>query len=103
MTSSSAAFDEEPRVVLGADILSETMANKDVFGLVGKPLLGRYQVLSVIGSGGQAVVYEAEQVGLKRHVAVKLLLLNELPDDERASGLKRFQQEAEILASLSHP
>jgi serine/threonine protein kinase len=67
--------------------------------LVGQRL-GQYDVLEIIGKGGMAAVYRARQDTVKRDVAVKVITsgLAHSPD-----SLKRFQREAETVASLSHP
>jgi eukaryotic-like serine/threonine-protein kinase len=62
--------------------------------------VGHYQVLSKLGEGGMGVVYRARDSRLDRHVALKLL-----PDEfaHDAARLARFEREAKLLASLSHP
>src|SRR5258708_424630 len=62
--------------------------------------LGCYEIVRQIGKGGMGEVYEASDVELKRPVASKVL-----PDDRSgdSGGLKRFKQEAQALAALSHP
>src|SRR5262245_32936825 len=62
-------------------------------GGAGMPLdrLSEYRLLREIGRGGMGVVYEAEQLTLGRHVALKLLPRHALPDARR---LQRFQREA---------
>ncbi len=67
--------------------------------LVGRTL-AHYQVLEELGAGGMGVVYVAEDRRLKRRVALKLLRPETAADEQR---MKRFQQEAEIVASLNHP
>lgn len=60
----------------------------------------RYQLLERIGSGGMATVFKAQDIMLRRLVAVKLLHPG-LTGDERF--LRRFQREAHAAANLSHP
>ncbi|HWE64772.1 MAG TPA: protein kinase, partial [Chloroflexota bacterium] len=60
----------------------------------------RYRLLRVLGEGGMARVYEAEDLRLGRRVAVKVLLPQFTNDPE---FLRRFEQEARLAASLSHP
>jgi serine/threonine-protein kinase len=66
----------------------------------GRVLGGRYRVLGAVGSGSSATVYVAEDVQLRRRVAVKILHPT-LADD--TSFLKRFRAEARAAAGLSHP
>jgi len=63
-------------------------------------LLGPYQITARIGAGGMGEVFRARDNRLKRDVAIKTLPANFALDQERAA---RFQQEAEVLASLNHP
>jgi predicted ATPase/tRNA A-37 threonylcarbamoyl transferase component Bud32 len=59
-----------------------------------------YRIEAVVGRGGMGVVYLAEQLRLKRRVALKLLA-PELAGDERFR--ERFLRESELAASLDHP
>ena len=61
--------------------------------------LGDFRLLGEIGRGGMGIVYEAEQVSLGRHVAVKVLPKQSLLDE---SHLKRFEREAQTAAKLHH-
>src|SRR5689334_9523033 len=63
--------------------------------------VGRYLVLSKLGTGGMGVVYAAYDPELDRKVALKFLLAGEgSKHDERRERLLR---EAQALAKLSHP
>ncbi|MGI8550676.1 MAG: protein kinase domain-containing protein [Dehalococcoidia bacterium] len=63
-------------------------------------LIGRYQLLEVLGRGGFATVYRAEDTQLRRHVALKLLHPH-LADDK--AFCQRFFAEARAAAGLRHP
>jgi len=62
--------------------------------------LGRYEILSPIGSGGMGEVYCAGDSRLERDVAIKILP-EQLACDPQA--LARFEREAKAVAALSHP
>jgi serine/threonine protein kinase len=61
--------------------------------------LGGYRIVRELGRGGMGTVYEAVQTRPSRTVALKLIR----PDLASESVLKRFEQEAEVLARLDHP
>lgn len=69
--------------------------------LVGKQL-GDFRVLRRLGSGAMAEVFLAEQLSLKRPVALKILR-KELLQESDDTHLKRFIQEATAAANLNHP
>ena len=65
-----------------------------------RTLAGRYQITRLLGRGGMAVVFLAEDLVLERRVAIKVLP----PDMAFDTKLvPRFQQEAKTAAKLDHP
>ncbi len=62
---------------------------------IGERLAGTYQVCGLIGRGGMSLVYEAEDLALRRRVAIKFNT-----DDEDGTDLRR---EAQALAAVRHP
>lgn len=63
-------------------------------------VLGNYNILGRLSSGGMGEVYLAEDTKLHRKVALKVLPAEWSNDPDR---LKRFQWEAQVLATLNHP
>ena len=65
-----------------------------------RTLAGRYEIIRVLGRGGMAVVFLAQDLVLEREVAIKVLP----PDMSLDTKLiPRFQQEAKTAAKLDHP
>src|SRR4030088_954164 len=62
--------------------------------------IGKYIVKRELGRGGMGAVYLAEQPGLGREVAIKELVPSAAADP---TALKRFLQEAQVMARTSHP
>ncbi|MBD3106775.1 Stk1 family PASTA domain-containing Ser/Thr kinase [Bacillus sp. AGMB 02131] len=68
--------------------------------MIGKRINGRYKIAEMIGGGGMANVYLAEDMILEREVAVKILRLDFANDEEL---IRRFNREAQAATSLDHP
>ena len=83
-----------------ADSLTKTLATPLPVIAKDKLIAGKYRIIEEIGHGGMGVVYKAEDVKLKRCVALKFLPphLMDSPDLK-----ERFLIEAQAAAALSHP
>lgn len=84
---SSCPVDHSLLHVVTSDLMDKELINE------------RYQIIGVIGEGGWSTVYKAKDIKLNRLVAVKLLHRHLVSSAEK---VKRFQQEAESAAQLTH-
>ena len=89
------AFMDRPAMELEARTLSREPAG----ALTGRRI-ANYLVGPVLGVGGMAEVYRARDTSLDRDVAIKVLIGSSGLDFD---GISRFQREARLLASVTHP
>ncbi len=78
---------------------SSDTSDSDPFLDAARAASERLEIVEQIGKGGMAVVYKARHLVMNKPVAVKLLLPHLTSDP---TSLKRFQQEAQATATLSH-
>jgi serine/threonine-protein kinase len=88
-------FFEKPVLEAMAEMVAE-----DQEGEMAGQTVGRYKVLSLLGTGGMGHVYLAGDALLGRNVALKLLPAHYTSDEYR---LHRFRQEARAASALNHP
>jgi DNA-binding winged helix-turn-helix (wHTH) protein len=86
---------ELPQVADGVGTVEQSTATVQAGQVV-----SHYRVLDIIGGGGMGVVYRAEDLKLRRRVAIKFLPSETLPD---ARARQRFEREAQTASSLNHP
>lgn len=66
-------------------------------------VIGGCRIIRRLGSGGMAEVYLAEQIRLKRQVAIKLVRVAPTAPPESANLAERFAREAQAIAAMEHP
>jgi serine/threonine-protein kinase len=95
---------EDPRTIADLLVAENYLTRWQVDHLLkGKTkgfMLGKYRLLSHLGTGGMSSVYLAEHVLMRRRVAVKVLPKARIQD---SSYLERFHREAQAVAALDHP
>ncbi len=96
--NSEAGNPEVPRKFLRSD--SPRSKAEQPSGEIINETISHYRVMRKLGSGGMGVVYEAEDIRLGRHVAIKVLSEK---FSKNSAAIERFQREACTASSLNHP
>jgi len=92
---SKSAADE----MVARGVITRWQADKLLQGKHKGFFLGKYRLLSHLGSGGMSAVYLAEHILMRRRVAIKVLPQARVDD---SSYLQRFHREAQAVAALDH-
>ncbi len=82
------------------DVSKYIEQKRDPDHLIGKLLLGRYQVTALIGVGGMGNVYEARHTVFDKRFAIKVIKRSLL---DNMDAVKRFQREAFLVSKLDYP
>lgn len=88
-------FLEKPAVGQVADVIAD-----EQFSFKSGDKIGNYRIVKSLGAGGQGAVFLAEDLQLRRSVAIKFLPA-ETSSNSQAG--RRFRREAQAAAALSHP
>lgn len=88
----------------GTPTVDETLLRDATDPLLGAVLAGRFRLLEPLGRGGMGRVYLADQIAMKRRVAVKVIRAETMSETgDRLDLVRRFQREALAASRLQHP
>jgi eukaryotic-like serine/threonine-protein kinase len=89
-----------PALVVPRPPSADSRKQRERRDLVGRTIDGKFKVRAVIGEGGMGSVFEAEQLTIRRLVAIKVLHPSQA---RKAVAVKRFHQEARAVGAIGHP
>jgi tRNA A-37 threonylcarbamoyl transferase component Bud32 len=96
-TSEPTQMEEIPSNVPAPPTNNNSQTNQDL--KIGNIILNRYEIVEILGKGGMGIVYKVNDMALKRHVALKMLLAQQAQSTEAS---ERFFHEARSMAKLHH-
>jgi eukaryotic-like serine/threonine-protein kinase len=100
IANSTTLPEDLARKLVSEGQLTPFQANHLLRGRYKNFFIGKYKVLSPIGSGGASHVYLCEHSTMKHRVAVKLINPKEVQDE---ASLNRVKREARAAATVNHP
>ena len=100
MSPQSEDHTDQRRVRGCAVVARNIIGPSSIMPLALGSLIGPYEIVSLIGTGGMGEVYRARDTRLGRDVAIKVLPEAFAADPDR---VRRFEQEARAIAALNHP
>jgi serine/threonine protein kinase/predicted Zn-dependent protease len=82
------------------EVAARALAKRESRRLAKGAIVGNYEILGLLGSGGMGEVYSAQGASLNRKIALKVLREDLMSEADR---VRRFQQEARAVSALNHP
>ena len=89
-----------PALLLVGESSLDTISTAESTHIANAKVLGDFRIVRELGRGGMGTVFEAEQLSMGRHVALKVLPFAALVQEK---SLQRFRNEVRAAAALDHP
>jgi len=96
----AAATEKPPDDIAAGYLVQHGDSSANIPSIAPNTCLDHYEIRSLLGKGGMGEVYLAEDLRLRRNVALKILPAVVAANQDR---MRRFEQEAQVAAALNHP